>query len=145
MGLLYYDSPLHEMCFRHTPAIFIFTYQSLLTFSLLYALFDKRDYKTWITTWAISSLILILCCYAIDTYYKDLYKIDDTKIGLFYYRIYGYGQAFRSVLGFLIMQIILICVNISIKTLSKNWKRRFLIERIMGTPVTTSETESPKD
>ena len=36
--------------------------------------------------------------------------IDDTKVGILYYKIYGYGQAFRSVLGFLIMQVLLLCV-----------------------------------
>lgn len=110
MGLMYYDSPLHDMCFRYTPSIVVFTYQSLLTFSLLYALFDKRDYKNWITTWVICSLILIMCCYVIDTCFKCFYIIDDTRIGFFYYHLYGYGQALSSILGFLIMQVLLLCV-----------------------------------
>lgn len=118
-GLMYYDSHLHEMCYRYTPTIVVFTYQSLLTFTLLYALFDKRDYKNWITTWVICSLILIMCCYIIDTYYTHIYMIDDTKIGCLYYKIYGYGQAFRSILGSLIMQILLLCVYMIMGTLKR--------------------------
>lgn len=119
MGLIYYDSHLHEICFRYTPNIVVFTYQSLLTFSLLYALFNKRDYKNWITAWAICSLILIMCCYAIGTYYKCIFMIDDTKIGALYYQIYGYGQAFRYILGFLIMQVLLLCVYMITESLKR--------------------------
>ena len=109
LNLLYYGSPLHGESYIVIPSIMTFTVNCIVTFYFVTIIFHRKDYKHMVLSYIIS-LILLMWGYHLfltDFYYL-IYRIDNTKMADSYYAIYHYGQAFRYILGYLLMQIIVL-------------------------------------
>lgn len=107
--LLYYSPPFNGEYFTLFPEITVFTFQSMITFYAIYLLYHQKEYKIWIFSYVVCLFLLIIGCYLAETSLISIVKaISQSKIADSYYNIYNYGQAFRYVIGYTIMQFLLL-------------------------------------
>lgn len=107
--LLYYSPPFNGEYFTLFPEITVFTFQSMITFFAIYLLYHQKEYKIWIFSYVVCLFLLIIGCHLSETSFISIVKaISQSKMADSYYRIYNYGQAFQYVIGYTIMQFLLL-------------------------------------
>lgn len=119
MLLLYYSPPFNGEYLSCFPVFFIFTFQCLITFFLIYILFHKKDFRKWGITYIISLVLLLIGYYLFEYMFSSVVgTINQLKIAEYYNELYNYGKAFRYVLGYTVMQFALLFVYYIIKNLN---------------------------
>ena len=115
--LFYYSPPFNGEYLTLFPEILIFTFQSVISFFVIYLLYHQKDYKKWILSYVVCLFLLIIGCYLFETYFISIVNaINQSKVANCYYSIYNYGQAFQYVIGYTIMQFLLLFCYYIIKT-----------------------------
>jgi hypothetical protein len=114
--LFYYSPPFNGKYLTLFPEILIFTFQSVISFFVIYLLYHQKDFKIWIITYVVCLSLLIIGCHLSETSFFSIVKaIKQSKMANSYYNIYYYGQAFQYVIGYTIMQFILILSYYTLK------------------------------
>lgn len=107
--LFYYSPPFNGEFLTLFPEITVFTFQSMITFFAIYLLYHQKEYKIWIFSYVVCLFLLIIGCHLSETSFISIVKaISQSKMADSYYNIYNYGQAFQYVIGYTIMQYILL-------------------------------------
>lgn len=113
--LFYYGSPLHGENYDIIPILYTFAIHCIITFLIVNKIMHKTNYYNCIASFVVGLVVLIVGYYLFETRFSEFTeKIDHTRIATFYYEIYNYRQAFRSILGYSIIQLILLGVYYSI-------------------------------
>ena len=124
--LLYYSPPFNGEYFPYFPEIFTFSFQSLITSFVIYILYRKIKIKQYCVAYFVCLSLLLIVCYLSKVNYS---LIDGSNIAYYYYRYYNYGQAFRYIMGFSFLQLILVLTYYIATTFSitkSNWGYHFI-------------------
>lgn len=107
-GLAYYDN-LYKILPEFAINIFIYVFQSYITYILIFIIDKKICLVSCILSHIICLLILILGNYLIVSYYSDIISlIDQSGLGKSYYSFYNYN-VLHNIVGYFFLQIMLLC------------------------------------
>lgn len=107
-GLAYYDN-LNKILPEFTINIFIYVFQSYITYILIYIVNKRINLVSCISSHIICLFILILGHYIITSYYPNIIGlIDKSNLGKSYYNLYEY-DVLHNIVGYCSLQILILC------------------------------------
>ena len=107
MYLFYYSPPMSNWEIGWFPYLFIFTFQSVVSYYILRYLFVSFNFRSYLVSFLICVLFIFLF-YINESKFDKIEDYIDTKvIAEAYFKYYQYMSAFRLIIGYAILQMVL--------------------------------------
>ena len=123
MYFLYYSHPFSNWEIGWFPYLFIFTFNSIISYYLLRLIFKDVNLRKYLIAYTIC-VFMILIYYCVEQrfemYVNHIYNMDISQM---YYEVYGYKQVFYNIVGYTILQTVLLLLYFFV-TLSKFFGER---------------------
>ena len=111
--LFYYSPPYNGEGCIWLPCVFIFTFQSVISLLLIKFWGYQLKWKSCVISYFLCLIILIIFVYLVEYRWTFInHAIDKMIIADKYYKIYNYGQAFRLILGYTVLQYVFLLLYI---------------------------------